>query len=373
MGEVYKRPDGAGYRIDTVDADGKKINFSINERMYNLLVEQGHIKPNNQNSPGPIGNTVGLIVPKTLPWLTGGSGKLPPDKAQTEEEQIDDEARALMLELEARKPDARASGRGATFGPGTSDIKDQLEALAYRQEQLGGVKAGTALGDYRQAVGKEVFEKGVEAASLRAGGSRGAKPTAQQQAQQKNTPSTGASPGGYVTGPKPGPCIVGPYNSIKDKCGDGQQAHHIVADKTFGTGNRKQREAGVGRSPGMPGFNGPAICLQGQAKTKGTEHNTAHQADKEVAREGNKTTNGPVGTAPVGEIIKIYEKFAIAARPECKDQIKNAVKDGFKDVDKDQSGRTTDSKPKGDAKQHLEGGGKVDNGSTTTKPVRRKP
>jgi hypothetical protein len=97
MGEIFAR-DG-GYLIVTQDAAGAEIAFSVNERMYQLLVKQGRIKPNHQPSPGPIANTTGLIVPKTLPWLSGGDGQLPKDTAQTEEEAIDDEARRLLEEL----------------------------------------------------------------------------------------------------------------------------------------------------------------------------------------------------------------------------------------------------------------------------------
>lgn len=130
MGEVFKRPDG-GYLIVTEDASGAKINFSVNEQMYQLLVKQGRIKPNGQPSPGPIANTTGVIVPKTLPWLSGGNGTLPKDETQTEEEAIDDEARKLLEELEARKPDRRPPGQGATYKAATSPLIDRLEELAY--------------------------------------------------------------------------------------------------------------------------------------------------------------------------------------------------------------------------------------------------
>ena len=89
MGEVFQRPDG-GYRVVTENEQGEKINFSISERMYQLLVQQGRIKPNNRAGPGPMANTVGIIVPKTLPWLSGGNGAMPSDKPQTEQEKIED-------------------------------------------------------------------------------------------------------------------------------------------------------------------------------------------------------------------------------------------------------------------------------------------
>ena len=185
------------------------------------------------------------------------------------------------------------------------------------------------------------------------------------------TPGGGFIPGG------PKPCLVGNYYAIKDECAkNGGQTHHIVADKTFGTTARKSREKDVGRIPGKDGkaaqnYDAPSICLQGNAKTEGTEHNAAHQADSHVKVLGDRTDNGPIGSAPMGEIMKIYEKAAIAARPDCKEQIQNAVKKGYANVDKNQSGRTTDSLPKDATKGHLESGGSADAGNST-KPTRVK-
>ncbi len=106
-------------------------------------------------------------------------------------------------------------------------------------------------------------------------------------------------------------------------------------------------------------FDAPSICLQGNAKTEGTEHNTAHEADSKVKVLGDRTDNGPPGTAPMGQIMKIYEKAAIAARPDCKEQIQNAVRNGYANVDKNQSGRTTDPLPKAESNKHLEKGEKA--------------
>ena len=209
--------------------------------------------------------------------------------------------------------------------------------LAAEQEKLGGVKAGTALGQARLndgiAGGNKVLEAigAVGAAKAMAGG-------------------------GFVFGAS-GPCIVGNYLAIVGKCGAGGQAHHIIADKTWGTTNRPSREAGIGRIPGGLGYDGPSICLQGGSKVKGTQHNRAHDADAEVDKLGKLPDNGPQGTAPVGDIARIYQKHAIAARPECAGQINAAVEKAMRDVDPKQSGRTTDSLPKGESKDHLNNGG----------------
>lgn len=44
------------------------------------------IKPNNKSSPGPIGNTQGLIVPKTSPNASGENNSAPPPEPQPKEE-----------------------------------------------------------------------------------------------------------------------------------------------------------------------------------------------------------------------------------------------------------------------------------------------
>ncbi len=164
-------------------------------------------------------------------------------------------------------------------------------------------------------------------------------------------------------------CLVGRYSQIKDECSrQGGQTHHIVADKTFGTTNRKSREKDIGRIPGKDGnaaqvYDAPSICLQGNAKTAGTEHNTAHQADAKVKVLGDRTDNGPPGTAPMGQIMNIYEKSAIAARPDCKAQIQEAVRNGYPNADRNQAGRTTDAVPKNETKGYLDHGGSAGNGA----------
>lgn len=329
-------------------------------------------KPSSDGSPGPTGNTAGTVVNKTKPNLSGSTSK-PSVKPQTKKEdefhdwakqprtraQTNTEADAQMAALE--KANAAKDYVAAT------EAKDKLAALAQQQEGMGGVKAGTTLGNMRQGKLWDILSALSGRGQARS--KRSASPS-KDQPPPKRADTTG---GMRVDGTEKIPCMVGAYNKIVKACNEkGGQAHHIVADKTFGTTNRKQREKGIGRLPKTPDFNGPSICLQGNAKVPGTDHNTAHEADEEVKKLGQRTDNGPAGTAPIGQITRIYKKHAIAARPDCKDLIDKAVKDGMKDVDKNQSGRTTDSKPNGDAKAHLERGGKADQGNIAPKPKRRR-
>jgi hypothetical protein len=154
-------------------------------------------------------------------------------------------------------------------------------------------------------------------------------------------------------------CIVGPYNKIKDKCPEGQQAHHIVPDYTARTGSRVQGMAGENRIPKLPSFgDGPSVCLKGNARTPGSAHNMAHQCDAKIAAMGQRTDNGPVGTAPKSEVVPAATKAAVNASPkECEQQIKDEVQKAYGKVDPNQSMRTTQMPSRGDAASHLSSGG----------------
>ena len=104
--------------------------------------------------------------------------------------------------------------------------------------------------------------------------------------------------------------------------------------------------------------------MQGNARTVGTEHNIAHQADAKVKAEGEKKGNrGPKGTAPMGKIIGHYANAAIKVRPDCKDQILEAIRNGYKNVDKKQPGRTTDSLPSSKADDYMHRSGNPGTGA----------
>jgi hypothetical protein len=161
------------------------------------------------------------------------------------------------------------------------------------------------------------------------------------------------------------PCIVGTYDEIKDRCPKGHQAHHIVPDYTARTGTRVQGIAGQNRIPGMPSFgNGPSICLEGNARTTGSQHNVAHQCDQVIAALGQQTDNGPIGTAPSSQVVPAATQAAIDASPECEQQIRNEVQRQYGSVDPNQSMRTTQQPSAGEARVHLDSGGCVESGGS---------
>jgi hypothetical protein len=92
--------------------------------------------------------------------------------------------------------------------------------------------------------------------------------------------------------------------------------------------------------------DGPSICLSGNAKTQGSDHNKAHEGtDPRIAAVGNDPTKGKAGTAPIGEILEIAIEEVGKVKPHCKDQIKAKVDEAFKEVDRNKYGRTTQQPP----------------------------
>lgn len=109
------------------------------------------------------------------------------------------------------------------------------------------------------------------------------------------------------------PCKTGRYGSLKCNTAIGEQAHHIVPDYTLRYGTRAEGISGQKRIPGLPSYyDGPAICLIGQAKLAGDEHGIAHLADADIAAMGQGT-----GMAPISDITKRSLMAIGAARPEC--------------------------------------------------------
>jgi hypothetical protein len=325
-------------------------------------------KPATEGGPGTTGNTVGIVTPKTMPNVSDDlvAPTIKPETTKEEEferwrseprneKQIDDEARAQIEEL---KRVTEAGDHQAA-----SAAKDKIEVLANEQEKLGGVKAGTALGDWRQGKLTEML------AVL--GGVRGGRRAPKKPVQPARAQQAQALGGMRVDGNGVGPCLVGKYKDIRKKCPKGEQAHHIAPDTLNRTSSRPQGAKGIGRIPGMPSLaDGPAICLSGHAGVEGTEHNTAHRADEAVQKTAKRTDNGPFNTLPVKEAIPLSMQSAINARPHCKAQIEAEIKKAYPNYEKDNRSMNGAGRPAtGDAKGHLENGGRAD----TNKLPGRKP
>lgn len=175
-----------------------------------------------------------------------------------------------------------------------------------------------------------------------------------EESAKKSKPesSGGGGDGFHVQGTGSGGdsgCGIKPYKD--QKCPAGQQAHHIVPDYALRYGSRGKGAKGQDRIPGMPSLaDGPSICLGGGSKTPGSEHNQAHEGtDPRVAAAGKRTDNGPLGTAPLGEIVDISIEEVSKVKPHCGDEIKQKVGEAFKGVDRSQYGRTTQQPPAKDS------------------------
>ncbi len=167
-----------------------------------------------------------------------------------------------------------------------------------------------------------------------------AKDKSKDEAKDKPKASSGGNDGIGIVGSGGGDdgCNIKPYKDLK--CPTGQQAHHIVPDYTLRYGTRGDKGA---RIPGMPSLaDGPAICLTGGSKKKGSEHNQAHEGtDPRIAERG-----GTSGMAPIGELIEISAEEVGNVKPHCKQKIKDEVDKAFKGVDRKKYGRTTQQPPK---------------------------
>lgn len=417
----YVTADGKHYyTADYIKDDGRRGHYNSP-----IPPEKASVKPNRRSPPGPTANACGIICPKTQS-APAGAAKDPKDSAQTQEESAWDQFKQKAKDgAEYYKDNVsedlhkfagsamETGGTVAVAGEGTMLAGAGLAAtgvgapVAAALEVVGG--ATTAVGGGVAAVGglsegaATFFDSAAEMiitgetpdligpliqmgetlltrliTSRVPGANLGKK-------QQPNKPNKGkgkeegnkkdksdkgdaadGSGGGYVLGVG-GPCIVGKYSEIKDKCGEGQQAHHIVADRWNRTSNRAQGAKGIGRIPGMPSLaDGPAICLQGHAKTDGSEHNTAHQTDSEIHEAAQRTDNGIVGTLPVKEAVPKSIRGAIAARPDCAAQIEAAVRQAYPNYENDNRSLNGEKRPPtGEVKDHLDSGGK----STDSKQV----
>ncbi|MFE8645581.1 hypothetical protein ACFX58_10900 [Sphingomonas sp. NCPPB 2930] len=274
------------------------------------------VRPNGFARPGPIGNTVGVVVPKTMPG-PGAGGALPPKKTETEEERIEAEARPLLDKI--REIEAHAKSRKDLAE--ASPLKERLEELAQQQEQRGGVKAGTALGDYRTGVFDKTVGAMAGAMAGMGGGRFGAgrsagmagKPPPVEPSPRAGPrvppheppapkPAGGGNNGGYIprTGRRrPGRrCELVPHNELE--CPPGQDRHHVVPDFTYRTGARPKKGSDTaGRAPGAPTLdNGLAICLSDE------EHKAAHREDKRFKGASDSTRGGAVAGTMTGQQAK---------------------------------------------------------------------
>jgi hypothetical protein len=288
VGEIYQLPDG-NYEVRALDADGNAGKFVIDERTYRLLLESGHVKPNNRVGPGPIANTIGIIVPKTSPGLSGNSAPTP---------------------TPAPKEEGWWSrwGSGVTHGvldvvgliPVAGEVANLVGAGVYMLE---GDKVSAALdlaamwpAGGQAATAAKYGVKGGEAAAkqLEKKAAREAAEAAERKAAKEAEEAAAKKAekeGGHVKGdPR---CVLRPYKP--DTCKPNRTGHHVVPDRVFRAGARGSARI----NGGVPENDGLVICVEGSNLSRSREHGQIHALYDPVEAAAGLLGNPP-GTAKLG-------------------------------------------------------------------------
>lgn len=251
------------------------------------------VKPNSWPSPGPIGNTTGLVVPATSPNPHANSAPAiqptPQEKNWWESWGSD----VVHVGLDA-----------VGLIPGLGEVADGANALIYLAEgdttnaaisaaaMIPGLGAGATAAKY----GKKVATAAGEAVGKAAGretAEAAAKQTAKEaeEAAAKKAAAGRNPPGGNSKGdPR---CVLRPYSP--DTCkAQGRTGHHVVPDRVFRTGSR-----GSSHPFGVSEADGLVICVDGANLSRSKEHGKIHQlydpAERALGLAGN-----PPGTAALG-------------------------------------------------------------------------
>jgi len=242
---------------------------------------------------------------------------------------------------------AAGGGIAATVGGGVGAVGGVAEAAAdgldatARYLAEGRLPNLVALGTaYAQHVALRKIEGLTKI--IAAGRKAPAKADAATPKEKSDGGRRGGGGGFTVLGAADDDCTVKPYKDLR--CKGDQHAHHIVPDYALRYGTRKDAAK---RIPGMPALDdGPAICLTSKNPDGASEHNAVHTAtDPLIRQQGNRTDNGPPGTAPIGDIIQIAVEEVGKIKPHCAERVRSAVDRAFKDVDRTQYGRTTQRPP----------------------------
>lgn len=129
-------------------------------------------------------------------------------------------------------------------------------------------------------------------------------------------------------------CEIGRYGRMRKICGPlyGMEAHHIVPDWTLRYGGRDDSSKRIQNMPSL--LDGNAICVTGNARTSGTEHNEAHFADSAIESRG--VGSSPPGTARVQDVVRDSVAAMTAVRPDCASEIVRKAREQFGQKDQNQ-------------------------------------
>ncbi len=165
-------------------------------------------------------------------------------------------------------------------------------------------------------------------------------------------------------------CLVGEYSAIVSTCNDaGGEAHHIIPDKCFRTGNRAQAKDATKRIANAPTLkSGMCICLSSDDHDAIHEHERA--ATDSIGKAGTEGLKGKalktqkdalkkIGEWGTGDITEVYEAIQETlwelegVDEECIQAAIEATDDQWAEFDDGQTVRTSNTLPNAAAKKKM--------------------
>lgn len=336
--EVVVTPDGSYVRPIGVATDDTRNNASIevgsDEKLgaFSGAMSTAHVKPNNYPRPGPSGNCIGCIVPKTSLYLAS-----PNDQPETPEEEWWDKFKQGSEEAAKYYKD-NISDSLHEFGSDAAELGGTALTAGRITAGVGGLIVGSGVGvpvgAAVTATGGAISAVGVGVAGAGSIAETGAtvldsaadwivtgempnlvKPALAlgQRLLTKwilsKVPGLGGKQGGERNAVGKGGarvegkrrCILRPYKP--DTCkSEGKTGHHVVPDRVFRTGRR-----GSAHPYGITEDSGLVICVDGsnlsQSKDHGKIHHIYDSLEKVAGfggRDSSKPNQLPLGTAKLG-------------------------------------------------------------------------
>lgn len=233
----------------------------------------------------------------------------------------------------------------AGLAPGVGAAADVLNAGIslfrgnYAEATFSLFAAIPVIGD-AAAVGKIGYKTGKKLANEIAEEAAGkaAKEAAEKAAKEKaekEAAKNGGKSKGKKKDDKDGPCLIGPYSTLK--CPAGNEAHHIVPDYTLRTGKRSEGSKRIKTNPRLPSLaSGMCICLNKKERKDDfivNEHREAHKADSAIRALG--MASKVPGTVKLSTVMTSSIGIMSSVKPECAAQISAAVVMEFAGVDGD--------------------------------------
>ncbi|QBH95280.1 hypothetical protein EKN56_01980 [Limnobaculum zhutongyuii] len=235
--------------------------------------------------------------------------------------------------------------------PGFGEIADGLNAIIY------GIKgdyvnAGLSVGAMIPFAGwaSTGTKLGIKATKEIAENStqKTVKNVTEEAADKTTKKAQDANSGGKSKGKgdKDGPCLIGPYNSLK--CPPGNDAHHIIPDYTLRYGTRLDSTKRIQTKPSLPTLKeGMCICLNKKEGKGFNEHKEVHKADGAIKAAG--ALSKVPGTVKLSTVKRLSTGAVGIVKPECAIQVTAAVEAQFFGIDGDTLLRSTHRLPSTEA------------------------